>query len=187
MPPIGIMGAPPASVPPRWGPTTGSAAGGAGAAPWETGSGDGVAGGAARGIDRGPPTLTPPAGVKPPPPPPKSISITGGGSIGPSGKDNNFGFNADNRPTGHLEYQDKGMGINLNSSSVDFFNAPAGETCASFGGTARLNGEPGHIFTVNACDNGEPGKGVDSFTINIDANYSRSGKLTRGNIQLHEK
>jgi Bacterial pre-peptidase C-terminal domain len=134
------------------------------------------------------PTPPPP----PPPPPPgtqKTVSISGGGSIGPNGKDNNFGFNADNRPAGHLLYQDKGNNIDLVSMSVDFFEPPltATDTCVSFGGKARLNGDPGHIFTVKACDNGEPGKGTDTFEIHIDANYSRNGTLTQGNIQLHEK
>jgi len=133
------------------------------------------------------PSSAPPPPPPPPPPTQKNVSISGGGSIGVNGSDDKFGFNADNRPAGHLEYEDKVASIDLTSSSIDFFEPPNGDNCASFGGTARLNGEPGHIFTVKACDNGEPGQGVDTFSISIDNNYSRSGTLTRGNIQLHEK
>ena len=133
-------------------------------------------------------TSSPPPPPPPPPPPQKNISISGVGSIGPDGKDEKFAFNADNRPAGHLDYQDNAAGIDLVSTAITFFHPPEDNgTCASFGGTARLNGDPNHIFTVNACDNGEPGAGNDTFQISIDANYTRSGTLTRGNIQLHEK
>lgn len=137
------------------------------------------------------PAICPPTPPPPPPPPPpgtpKNISITGGGSLGPNGKDDNFGFNADNRPAGHLLYQDKANNIDLVSMSITFFEPPTGDNCASFGGMARLNGQPNHSFTVKACDNADPGKGQDTFAISVDATYSRSGKLTQGNIQLHEK
>ena len=47
----------------------------------------------------------------------------------------------------------------------------------------------GYGFTVHqACDNGEPGVGKDSFDISVSGpgvSYSRSGTLTGGNLQLH--
>ena len=57
-----------------------------------------------------------------------------------------------------------------------------------FRGTGELNDVPGYTFEVTAIDAGEPGKGVDSFTLTVsDATghmvMNVSGKLTGGNIQ----
>ena len=39
---------------------------------------------------------------------------------------------------------------------------------------------------MTATDNGEPGKGRDTFSISIDCNgYTASGTLAGGNIKLH--
>jgi len=57
-----------------------------------------------------------------------------------------------------------------------------------FRGTGELNDVPGYTFEVTAVDAGEPGKGVDVFTLSVsDATghvvMSVSGTLTGGNIQ----
>lgn len=132
-------------------------------------------------------------GAAPPPPPPpppgnqEEDEVSGEGSISPDGTDQKFDFEVDNRPSGHLEYEDQANKINLVSTSIDFFEPPSGDNCTTFGGKARLNGNPNHIFTVKACDNADPGVGKDTFSISIDNNYVRSGVLTRGDIEMHEK
>ncbi|MDD5542571.1 MAG: PPC domain-containing protein, partial [Acidobacteriia bacterium] len=131
------------------------------------------------------------ATTNPPPPPPPSgeqedTGISGSGSISPNGQDEKFDFEADNVPSGHVQYQDKANNIDLVSTSMSFFQS-SGANCISFGGTARVNGSAGHLFTINACDNGEPGTGTDSFSISIDNSYSRSGTLTKGNIEFQDK
>ena len=40
-------------------------------------------------------------------------------------------------------------------------------------------------FQVNVCDNGEPGKDSDTFSINMSDGYVATGTLRGGNIQIH--
>ncbi len=47
-----------------------------------------------------------------------------------------------------------------------------------------VNGQTGN-FTVNACDNAEPGIDTDTFGIQMSNGYSPSGVLACDNIQLH--
>jgi hypothetical protein len=80
--------------------------------------------------------------------------------------------------------------LNVHSLSIESFGL-VGETasCVTFSGSARVNNVDGYSFTVNqACDNGEPGVGHDTFDISVSGPgvaYSRSGTLTGGNLQLH--
>jgi hypothetical protein len=39
-------------------------------------------------------------------------------------------------------------------------------------------------YLIQATDNGQPGKGKDTFSITTKAGYTRSGTLTEGNIQV---
>ena len=130
------------------------------------------------------------ASVQPPPPPPPGTqavaSESGDGTIPVNGGDGKFHFDVDNSPGGQLTWNDKGGNVSLVSTSVDFFQPPQGDNCVSFGGHGRLNGDPSHIFTVKACDNGHNGQ-ADTFTIMIDSNYSATGTLKSGNINIHEK
>ncbi len=128
--------------------------------------------------------------VQPPPPPPPGTqqvaSESGDGTIPAGASTGKFHFDVDNSPGGTLTYTDKTANINLVSTSITSFMPPSGDQCVSFTGNARLNGEANHIFTVKACDNGNNGA-TDTFTINIDANYSATGTLKTGNINIHEK
>jgi len=119
--------------------------------------------------------------------------MTGGGKLG-SGRDiATFGFNAGARGGsgmhGQLQYTDHAQGLSVHSLSIDSFDLIAGTTCVTFSGSARVNHADGYGFTVHqACDNGEPGVGKDSFDISVSGpgvSYSRSGTLTGGNLQLH--
>jgi hypothetical protein len=111
------------------------------------------------------------------------IKVTGGGNI--LNKLVSFGFNADNTPSGNLNYQDKGEDIHLVSDSIDSFSYDPGTNEVTFMGRGHVGRDP-VLFTVKVQDNGEPGTN-DRFSIMITGarTSSRSGVLTQGNIQFH--
>ena len=118
--------------------------------------------------------------------------MTGGGKLGTGRDIATFGFNAGSRGGvlhGELQYIDHAGSLKVHSLSVDSFAVIAGTPCVTFSGSARVNGADGYSYTVNqACDNGEPGIGHDTFDISVSGpgvSYSRSGTLTGGNLQLH--
>ena len=103
---------------------------------------------------------------------------TGGGAIN-GGK---FSFDVQQPGGGDLQYRDAG-------SNVDFVStAMTSVTC--IGNKAHITGvgknrSDDATFTADAVDNGEPGT-ADTFAITLSSpsGYSRSGTLTRGNIQV---
>jgi hypothetical protein len=119
--------------------------------------------------------------------------MTGGGKLGTGRDIATFGFNAGSRGGGglhgQLQYTDHAQSLNVHSLSIDSFNLISGTTCVTFSGGARVNNVDGYSFRVNqACDNGEPGVGHDTFDISVSGPgiwYSRRGTLTGGNLQLH--
>ena len=119
--------------------------------------------------------------------------MTGGGKLGTGRDIATFGFNAGSRESGglhgQLQYTDHAQSLNVHSLSIDSFKLISGTTCVTFSGGARVNNVDGYRFTVNqACDNGEPGVGHDTFDISVSGpgiSYSRHGTLTGGNLQLH--
>ena len=118
--------------------------------------------------------------------------MTGGGKLGTGRDIATFGFNAGSRGGvlhGELQYIDHAAGLNVHSLSIDSFGLVGEASCVTFSGSARVNNADGYSFTVNqACDNGEPGVGHDTFDISVSGpgvSYSRSGTLTGGNLQLH--
>ena len=123
-----------------------------------------------------------------PPPPPPGESISGGGSVSASGGASaHFGFVAHAHPfNGALSYHDDSASLDVKSSggiTSLTFNA----NCATFGGNARVNGNAGYTYQVNACDNSSSGQ-TDTFFISASGpnfNYSNGGALTSGNIKLH--
>ncbi len=59
-------------------------------------------------------------------------------------------------------------------------------------GTARINGVDGFIYQVEVTDNGEPGRGVDEFSISLSNGCAAGteygeGPIAGGNIQLHKR
>jgi hypothetical protein len=40
-------------------------------------------------------------------------------------------------------------------------------------------------YRISVDDNGEPGAGVDTFSLSTDLGYAASGVLSEGNIQVH--
>jgi hypothetical protein len=132
----------------------------------------------------------------PPPPPPGAQKITGGGQI-PSQKPGltaNLGFVAKNDPpNASLSYHDDGAtggSIDVHSSNVTEPTVTFSGNCATFKGSAKVNRQPGYDYTVNACDDGEPGAGKDTFFISVSGpnfSYSNGGFITSGNIQIHSQ
>ena len=57
--------------------------------------------------------------------------------------------------------------------------------CAKIRGTATVNGTGSFGFEVDVCDNGEPGKDADTFSIMMSDGYMADGTLGGGNVQLH--
>lgn len=91
---------------------------------------------------------------------------------------------------GELSYHDHGTGLRLHSLVVDNVTVVDSQTM-TFSGTADVETAAGpagaHSFTVTVKDLGEPGVGVDFFSISISdlsLFYSASGTLGGGNIQV---
>ena len=59
-----------------------------------------------------------------------------------------------------------------------------GGRCARILGDAKVDGTPGFGFQVDVCDNGEPGKDADTFSIIMSDGYMASGTLGGGNVQI---
>lgn len=125
-------------------------------------------------------------------PPPSQVTcdggdfVTGGGWIStPNGRANfavaggmkNGGF------WGHLEYIDHGTGMKVKGTGVTKYTV-TGATSRHIEGTAEVDGMSG-TYQVDVADNGEPGRGVDTFSIKLSNGYTVAGTLSGGNIQLH--
>ena len=129
-----------------------------------------------------------------PPQPPGFEKITGGGHI-PSGQPGvtaKFGLVAQNKqPNASLSYHDDGAPggpIDVHSSNTSVPTVTFSGNCAEFKGDAKVNQQLGYTYTVDACDNSEPGTGQDTFGITVSGPnffYNNSGKLTDANIQIH--
>lgn len=127
-----------------------------------------------------------------PAPMPGNEFMTGGGRLGTGRDIATFGFNAGPRDgvlLGQLQYIDHAKALNIHGISISSFSRIEGTPCVTFSGSARVNNADGFSFTVEeACDNGEPGVGRDTWAISVSGpglSYSRSGVLTGGNLQLH--
>ena len=125
------------------------------------------------------------------PPPVSKDFMTGGGFIIVNGAHANFGFVAGFKPgqsivSGQLNYIDHSSGNHVKSTSVTSYSGS--EACRTFSGPGTVDGQSVD-FTVNACDNGQPGRGSDTFGIRLSNGYSASESasevLAGGNIQLH--
>jgi len=87
---------------------------------------------------------------------------------------------------GHLTYIDHGpRGFKVKGTSVTSYDV-TGPTSRRIKGMAEVDGVSGIGYTVDVTDAGEPGRD-DTFSIILSNEYSASGKLAGGNIQLHAK
>ena len=131
------------------------------------------------------------------PPPPGGEKITGGGQIASQtpGQTANFGFVANNnKPNASLSYHDDGAtggSVDVHSANTSVPSMTFSGNCATFKGDAKVNQKPGYTYTVNACDNADPGAGKDTFFISVTGpnnfSYSDGGPITSGNIQIHKQ
>jgi hypothetical protein len=100
----------------------------------------------------------------------------------------NFGFNVYRKnPTatvrGQLNYQNKTTGEHVKSVQITDLQI-VGNT-ATFSGTCTNNGLPGCTFQITVQDNGNPGRGKDTFQISGVGITPNSGTLSGGNIKFH--
>lgn len=114
-------------------------------------------------------------------------SMTGSGTLGEGTEEiASFGFTA-KAGEGQLLYIDLGANLKIESNSVSSF-AVSGN-CAQFSGSAKVNNTDGYAYEINACDNGDPGAGIDTLTITSTGPggfyYNRSEPLAGGNLLLN--
>jgi hypothetical protein len=129
-------------------------------------------------------------------PPPGEEKVTGRGQIKSvqAGDSASFGLVAENQPANAaLSYQDAGApsgALDVRSSNITVPAVNFSGSCVSVSGSAKVNKQPGYSYTVQACDNGNPGAGNDTFSINVSGpnfSYSNSGTITSGNIQVQSQ
>jgi hypothetical protein len=130
-------------------------------------------------------------------------TVTGGGWILGSGTSSvaagakaNFGVGGGVKNGafwGHLEYNDHSTSppTQVHGTGVTgyFLGAEPDERVIT--GTAEVNGVPGFTYKVEVIDNGEPGRGIDAFSISVSNGYAAGfeygdGSIAGGNIQLHK-
>lgn len=93
-------------------------------------------------------------------------------------------------PSGQLEYQDHGIGLNFHADQYTELLISLDRTRSWFSGSGRLNGVDGYTFRARAYDLGEPGRS-DEFEITIfdpagNQVYTSGSLLDGGNIQIHK-
>lgn len=122
-----------------------------------------------------------------PPASTEGAKVTAGGWIPADASKATFGLTAkvkaDGTPSGHLTYQDHALGRTVKSTAVTAVVVTG--NCAKVLGTATVNGSGSFGFEVDVCDNAEPGKGADTFSIGMSDGYANAGTLGGGNVQLH--
>jgi hypothetical protein len=105
------------------------------------------------------------------------------------GVTSNFGFNVYRKTVtspvrGKLNYNNKTTGEHVKSVTVDTFSI-SGNT-ATFSGNCTNNGMP-CTYQVTVQDNGNPGKGRDTFNISGMGVTPNGGTLSGGNIKIHNQ
>lgn len=109
-------------------------------------------------------------------------AVTGKGTInGPRGRVQ-FSLNAvsDARGTvGSCQVDERGTRLRC----LDFGPILAGGNAAQLTGTARINGAL-TSFTIVVTDNGTPGAGRDTFSIETSSGFARAGVLATGNVKI---
>ena len=114
--------------------------------------------------------------------------VTAGGWIEVADSKGTFGLtakaNASGAPSGNVTYQDHDIEKTVKSTAVTSVTLTQGDRCAQILGDAKVNGTPGFKFQVDVCDNDEPGKDVDTFSIFVNDGYFAGGKLGGGNVQI---
>jgi hypothetical protein len=123
------------------------------------------------------------------PPSTPGAKVTAGGWIAVKGGKGTFGVtakaNAGGTSSGNVTYQDHGVfARTVKSTAVTSVTITGAGNCAQILGTATVNNTPGVGFQVDVCDNEEPGKDADTFSIVMFDGYKAGGKLGGGNVQI---
>ena len=122
------------------------------------------------------------------PPSTPGAKVTAGGWIAVTDSKGTFGVtakaNASGAPSGNVTYQDHDSGKTVKSTAVTSVTLTEGGRCARILGDAKVNNTPGFGFQVDVCDNDEPGKDADTFSIFVSDGYMASGTLGGGNVQI---
>ena len=124
------------------------------------------------------------------PPSTAGAKVTAGGWIPVVNDKGTFGLtakaNASGTASGNLTYQDHGvLARTVKSTAVTSVTLTEGGRCARILGDAKVNNTANAGFQVDVCDNGEPGKDSDTFSIVMSDGYTASGQLGGGNVQIH--
>ena len=108
---------------------------------------------------------------------------TGGGQLAGAGRPIAFGFNAQNTNLlqGECTVIDRDADVQVKCTDVTSIVQTA--THATFFGHGTVNGSP-MTYRVDVDDLGEPGAGIDTFTIVTSTGYTAGGQIERGNVQV---
>lgn len=85
-------------------------------------------------------------------------------------------------PDGHLEYCDHGANLNVHGTDVIVYTVPSASS-RHFEGDCTVNGGSGYTYKVDVTDNGSAS--ADTFAISLSSDYSASGAIAGGDIDLH--
>ena len=114
--------------------------------------------------------------------------VTAGGWITVAGGNATLGLtamaNADGTPRGNLTYHDHAQDRMVKSTAVT--SVIVAGSCAQILGSASVNGTGPVGFQVDVCDNDEPGRDADTFSIVMGDGYTASGTLGGGNVKIHD-
>jgi hypothetical protein len=119
--------------------------------------------------------------------PRKADEDEGGGE---DGAHNDFDFrDSPSHPeSSDMAYHDQSKGMNVQSVNGARSITYSG-TCVSYAGDALLNGNPGYLFTFEACDLSVLGTGIGNFAIVVTGPagflYQKSAALTSGYVSIH--
>ena len=120
------------------------------------------------------------------------IKITNGGwIIADNGDRANFGGNAkadeDGNVSGQEEFQDQGpvTPFNLHGNVLTIVCDASDSTRATIFGEATIDGSGSHTYRIDVRDLSEPGKGVDTYRMQVESYDSGDHTLEGGNIQIH--
>jgi len=126
-----------------------------------------------------------------------SLGAIGSGSAAPRSDRQDFDIDVTNAPGGRLVVRD--FTFVRSDGSVAALMADRAEdpatgvssftktsaACAQLSGTGRLDTGQLVDFTLDACDNGTPGSGVDFLSLSVPGfAYSKSGTLSEGEITI---
>jgi VCBS repeat-containing protein len=120
----------------------------------------------------------------------QKVKMTGAGEVRVFNPDGtaSFGFDVsrsadDAPPSGSLNYHNPGRNLTVQSNSITSLDVVG--TKATFTGTCTKNGAP-CTFTATVEDNGNPGRGIDRFTIAVSGEPVEGGTapITSGNVQI---